>query len=228
MSLSEMINRAGEKAYQKKFESTELEKYNRMIADEEYNINMCYAHVGKAYLDSVENVPEEYAPFLESIKKSMEKTEEYKKQIRELKGLVLCEKCNSEVSLESPFCPSCGNKMPERQILAPDTVMCVGCSTIINVTMRFCPVCAMPVAQSMNFVPANAQPQQIVNPPKQDATLCPNCHNAIQAGSKFCVVCGTPVQGETTGSIASNVCPGCGKAFEQGTKFCVDCGTKIG
>ena len=222
-----MINRAGEKAYQKKFEATEITKYGNMISDEEYNINMCYAKVGQAYLESCEKVPEEYEPFMESIKNSMNKIEEYKNNIRELKGLVVCEKCKEEVSVQSPFCPNCGNKMPERKIALPDTVVCVGCSALINPTMRFCPVCAMPVEHSLNIVLANRQAQQEPTPQIQTGPVCSNCKKPIGHGTKFCIYCGTSVMEEIQNQTSSDVCPGCGTAIRQDTNFCTSCGRKI-
>lgn len=54
----------------------------------------------------------------------------------QLKGIVICEKCGTEVMKGSAFCPSCGT-----QVRQPTVIRCPKCSAELQGGSRFCIYC---------------------------------------------------------------------------------------
>ena len=46
------------------------------------------------------------------VKKCHNKIRDYKHQIKDIKGVSVCEKCGAEVAVNSAFCSACGAPMP--------------------------------------------------------------------------------------------------------------------
>lgn len=85
-----------------------------------------------------------------------------------------CNHCNSDVADGTKFCPECGNRIEQPQLLK-----CPQCSTVVGEGVKFCPECGCPIAE-----------------PKP--TICSKCGTEIEEGEKFCSNCGTPVTGQKT------------------------------
>ncbi len=58
----------------------------------------------------------------------------------QLKGIVICEKCGTEVMKGSAFCPSCGT-----QVRQPEVIRCPKCSAQLPGGSRFCVYCGAKV-----------------------------------------------------------------------------------
>ncbi len=54
----------------------------------------------------------------------------------QLKGIVICEKCGTEVMKGSAFCPSCGTAVKQ-----PAVIRCPKCSAQLEAGSRFCVYC---------------------------------------------------------------------------------------
>lgn len=63
--------------------------------------------------------------------------ENLQKQYNTLKGIAICPNCQAEVSAESLFCSSCGNKMEKEE----KVVTCVSCGAKLEDGARFCVNC---------------------------------------------------------------------------------------
>ncbi len=111
--LGKKISKAGQSAVQKTKELADIAKLNSSISDEERRIDDSYREIGKLYDSLRGSDPEvDFAPLIASVRESEEKIKEFRQQIKDIKGVVCCEKCGAEVSSNAAFCSACGAPMP--------------------------------------------------------------------------------------------------------------------
>lgn len=111
--LGKKISQAGQNAVQKGKELADIARINSAISDEERKINDSYCEIGKLYFSlRGENPDVDFAALVAGIHESGNKIAEYRQQIKDIKGVVCCEKCGAEVSSNAAFCSSCGAPMP--------------------------------------------------------------------------------------------------------------------
>lgn len=111
--LGKKLSQAGQTAAQKTKEIAETAKLNSQISDEEKKINELYLQIGKLYVSlHDENHEADFDELIKSIHESEDKVKEYRQQVKEIKGIVVCEKCGAEVSNGAAFCSACGAPMP--------------------------------------------------------------------------------------------------------------------
>lgn len=111
--LSKKISQAGQTAVQKGKELADIAKLNSAVSDEEKRIDDNYREIGKLYTSlHGENPDVDFAAMIAAIHESESKILEYKQQIKDIKGVVCCEKCGAEVSSNAAFCSTCGAPMP--------------------------------------------------------------------------------------------------------------------
>ncbi len=111
--LGKKISQAGQSAVQKGKEIADIARINSSISDEERKIDDSYREIGKLYFSlHGENPDVDFAALVAGIQESGNKITEYRQQIKDIKGVVCCEKCGAEVSSNAAFCSSCGAPMP--------------------------------------------------------------------------------------------------------------------
>lgn len=111
--LGKKISQAGQNAVQKGKELADIAKLNSAVYDEEKKIDDNYLEIGKLYASlHGENPDVDFAALIAAIHESEGKIVEYKQQIKDIKGVVCCEKCGAEVSSNAAFCSTCGAPMP--------------------------------------------------------------------------------------------------------------------
>ena len=112
--LSKKLSQVGQSAVRKTKEVADIAKYTASIAEEERNITKLYAQIGQAYVQlHTEDAPEDMKELIQQIWNAQEKIQEYRAQLRQLKGVELCPNCEAEVDKDAQFCGKCGTKMPE-------------------------------------------------------------------------------------------------------------------
>lgn len=111
--LGKKLSQAGQSAVQKTKEMADVAKLNSSISDEEKRIDNSYLEIGKLYVARHGEAPEaDFDSLIAAIHESEEKIKGYQQQIKDIKGVVKCEKCGAEVSNNAAFCSSCGAPMP--------------------------------------------------------------------------------------------------------------------
>ncbi len=111
--LGKKISKAGQSAVQKGKELADIAKINSAVSDEERKIDDSYREIGKLYFSMHGEDPDvDFAAMISAIRESERKIVEYKQQIKDIKGVVCCEKCGAEVSSNAAFCSACGAPMP--------------------------------------------------------------------------------------------------------------------
>lgn len=123
-------------------------KINMQIAEDEKELNNVFCELGKKYYNqSVSEVLPEYKDEFDKVKALQEKIEAAKKQLREIKGIVVCEKCGAEIDADAKFCSVCGAPAPAKVVVTtPEadttkTVTCPVCGKVEPAGTKFCSVC---------------------------------------------------------------------------------------
>lgn len=93
-------------------------KLKSYIGENKNRIERVYTVIGrKVYEKHVEGkvgeIDEYIKPEIEEIEEIARKIENMNNEIRTINNIKLCEKCASEISLDSKFCPKCGAKQEE-------------------------------------------------------------------------------------------------------------------
>ena len=235
------LAQTGQSAVKKTKDMAEVAKINSMISDEEKSINNNYYQIGKLYVSMHGNdCEDDFKGMLESIRQSEKKIVEYKEQVQLIKGVVRCEKCGGEVSINSAFCNSCGAPMPKRvpvQTYDEDTIKCDKCGKYVKKGMRFCTSCGNPMPQDEEKTGVESGEQQL-----QSYKKCPNCgYTSNDSEVFFCNNCGTKmidVQNDSNDLATpekvvqtfekTKTCPNCGfETADESIDFCTECGTKL-
>lgn len=111
--LGKKLSQAGQSAAQKTKEIAETARLNSQISDEEKKINDFYLQIGKIYVSlHDENHEADFDELIRGLHESEDKVKECRQQIKDIKGVVVCEKCGAEVSSGSAFCNTCGAPLP--------------------------------------------------------------------------------------------------------------------
>lgn len=169
--LGKKISQAGQSAVQKTKDITDIAKLNASISEEKGKIADLYSQIGKLYVATYGDAPAEgFAGFITAIKTAEKNIAVAQSQIKDIKGIRVCDKCGADVPTGSAFCSACGNAMPVPE--TPAGPVCANCGKAIEDGVKFCTGCGSPVE-----APA--------------ANKCPGCGAEVTPGSAFCTSCGT-------------------------------------
>lgn len=236
--IGKKISQAGQTTVQKTKDVVDVARLNSAISDEEKKLNEAYIILGKLYIAKhAEDAEEDFAATIAAVKESEGKIADYKHQIKDIKGVSICEKCGGEIPLGNAFCGNCG--APATAAADSDKVRCVRCGTLVDRSMRFCtrcgntmPVAASPTESGAPTVEAQPEPIPAAAPavplaPEEEAPVgarCVNCGAVLAADAAFCTECGTPIAAQAT---PNKVCANCGNPLLDDAAFCVECGTPV-
>lgn len=152
-NIGKTISDAGQGAIQKGKEMADVAKYNSLISDEEKKSAGIFEQLGRKYVEVKGDSPEDiFKEYIEALKISEEKVEEYKKKVVELKRISKCPSCGAEVSSDSLFCAVCGAKMkvPAEQGEG-NLKYCEACGAVIPNGSKFCTSCGKAVEENNNI-----------------------------------------------------------------------------
>lgn len=186
--LAQRANRTREELFQKTQDLSETSKLTRALADAEKKRKQILQQIGEKY---VQLHSADYEPDIANEMRlfaANEKTiTEYQRQIREIKGVITCKGCGSDIPKNAAFCQKCGKPAPKEDLVPDGYVKCGKCRTLMEDSMNFCVNCGSPIQK----------------PEKK--LLCRNCGAALKETSRFCSKCGIPVQQETSESIEEEI-----------------------
>lgn len=141
--LSSGVSEAGNTITQKAKGISELTKVSSEISKNKARRDECIRKLGEAYYQArkagEELDAEEMIRELELVDGILDKLTE---SLCQLKGIVICEKCGTEVAKGSAFCPACG-----AQVRQPTVVRCPKCSAELPGGTRFCVHCGTKIEE---------------------------------------------------------------------------------
>ena len=183
--ISKKISQAGQGVAQSTKNFASVTKFNNMVSDEEKKIETLYYQLGRAYFDNFAMAADpKLAGYVSAINASLANIENYKNQIKEIKGVTACPQCGAEISYASAFCNTCGARLPERapvQAIPENSVQCANCGAFVSEGYKFCTSCGsvMPAA-----------PAAPAEPTAPTTKVCPNCNKVLPVEAMFCTGCG--------------------------------------
>lgn len=188
-NLSQKASETTAKAMQKAKEVSDIARLNSMISEEETKINNTYYQIGKLYVTMhLLDYEEEFAGMISTLGHAEEKIKNCRQQIQDIKGVIRCLKCGSEVQSGVAFCSSCGAPIPKVQTINMEELeRCQSCGAMVKKGVRFCTACGKPMYQidipeKVNIPVTESEVQN---------RICPNCGASVESEVAFCTECGT-------------------------------------
>ena len=186
------LAQTGHGVAQKTKNVAETVKINGLISEEEKRISDTYLRMGKLYYDACgENPGPPFVPLVAAIRDAAAKLAVYTEQLKQIKGVVNCQKCGSEVPYHAPFCSSCGSPVQSSPVSeSPADTACPLCGTPLPPGRAFCTNCGKPVEKA-----GPAETDEGPSDPVSGALRCPVCGKEVPAHTRFCSGCGQRMGG---------------------------------
>ncbi len=143
--LGKKLTGAGQNVAQQTKNITDVARLNNEITNKERAIAKLYAEIGRAYYDRHKDDPAaEELQMVSEVSKLCGEITRCKETIKQIKGIVKCPFCGSDVSAESVFCGVCGERIPS--VSAPlqeeqETKVCPNCHASVSGDSVFCVFC---------------------------------------------------------------------------------------
>ncbi|MCL1791978.1 MAG: zinc ribbon domain-containing protein [Peptococcaceae bacterium] len=221
--LGKKITQTGQGVAQKTRNVADTVKLNSMISDEKKNVDRAYFQIGKAYFEAYgNNNPDQlFDQMIDGINDSNAKIATYTEQIKQIKGVVPCPKCGTEVPYNAPFCSSCGGTMnvASASEQSADGAVCGVCGAQVTHDKAFCTSCGNKITPA----------EEVSTPAPVVKTVPPE---AVQVeSSNVDATVATPSfesqERTETSSGEAKKCPTCGSEMASHVMFCLNCGQKV-
>ena len=132
--------------------SMDLSRLQSAVNDEERRRKDLYCAIGEQYATLHKEDPEEaLAGLINEVKASFDRSDEYRRLIRQMKGWVQCPNCGADMEPTIRFCIQCGAKMPQPEPQMASGKFCMFCGAPLTEEAKFCYKCGQP---SMQVQPA--------------------------------------------------------------------------
>lgn len=131
----------------------EVNNLNGQLKNCEDSLREYYRQIGKAYYEKTKDTPEEdMVAYFAKVKEAEEAIDHLEASIRRAKGTKKCQQCNTEVAVDTVFCPSCGSKIDDSAACNTTEEVVIGgkcakCGTPMKVGAAFCVNCGTKVEQ---------------------------------------------------------------------------------
>jgi len=201
--MGKKIAQGSQEAVQKTKNMAEIVKLNSAISEEEKRIKNAYCQMGRIYFETFREAPHElFVQDIVGINDSIMRIAGYTEQIKQIRGVVQCQKCNAEVSYSAPFCSSCGSQMNTHiaETTSVQGIVCTKCGLVVGSDKTFCTNCGQKVEHSDVVLPMAEPVSDIVSagqntePTALKSAQCPACGNDIAPGTAFCLNCGQKIE----------------------------------
>ncbi|MBR5133975.1 MAG: hypothetical protein IKV35_00075, partial [Clostridia bacterium] len=94
--------------------AAEIAKINEAVAIEEKKVEKAYLDIGKLYVAlHASNYESDFKPMFTAISEAEKAVREARERIREIRGVVCCDKCGNDMPKGQAFCSICGAKLNE-------------------------------------------------------------------------------------------------------------------
>lgn len=109
----ETLNNTGKAVGEKTKQGSDIVRANLKITSEERALNDIYCEIGKTYYENNSDNPccDTMKELFEKVAEKTSVIESLRQQVRSIKGVIVCDNCGAEVSLENDFCGKCGHKL---------------------------------------------------------------------------------------------------------------------
>lgn len=140
--IGKKISDAGQDAIKATKTMTEVTKLNSKIELEEKFILDCYKQIGTIYYSKYgKSNDADIQKQIDCINLSMRHIQDFKEQIKLVKGKDICSVCNAEIDINAQFCPKCGSKRLVSNSVSKEKIECYNCHTLVEKNLNFCTNC---------------------------------------------------------------------------------------
>lgn len=146
-------------------DNVEIVKCSSAIDSCEKKIKEVYTEIGDRYYNSDPDVSRDaFADLFEVVDANKKQIEELKERLQNLKGIVICKECGTELSKDAKFCRSCGAKIeqpvkPVQPDTLPASAICWNCHSPLTGNEKFCVACGAKIERPE---PDEKQPEPVV------------------------------------------------------------------
>lgn len=163
MGFFDDLKRAGSDTLSKAKDMTAIAKLNMSINEEERALEKLFGQLGRVCFERLQqDPPEELAEQVEAILQKQQTIQEYRENLKALKGIVPCPQCGADLEPDAEFCTVCGyRRYPQSAVpVAPppqqDTCVCPACGQAVP-HKAFCMKCGAKLPEKTP-APADAAP----------------------------------------------------------------------
>lgn len=163
----------------------EIADIQKKIQECETHAEAVYSSIGKKYYSmNTQNPEEAYYDDFNEMKNIVGEINALKCRLNFLKGIVICDSCETENSTKNSFCIKCGSRLPHTFANANGANKCPKCGMAVVAGSRFCSACGSEV--------------EYVEPKEEETSkdeFCPNCGKVITGVTDpFCTHCGAKIR----------------------------------
>jgi len=208
---------------------TEISNLNSAIAHEEHMIADTFRQLGVEYFNK--NKDNSDAPFyglIAAILSARQRMDEYRDQIEQVKAIVKCEACGTDIPTGFGYtiCTNCGTPLKTAET-APEVnyIRCFSCGRPLSQDTKFCTGCGKPMTEIIQFyanaVGAAQAAANAASAPAQE----PNAPADVPPATPAPEPVNTEI--ELPANTSKTTCPACGSFITEAMAFCVGCGAKL-
>ena len=125
----------------------ETTKLSAKINSEENKIRKIYTELGEQMYKDFQNgesFKEPYMVMFSDISIIKSNIAELKKELLDVKGVILCSNCRQEVKRDAAFCAKCGTPTAEKHTAKnTNEKKCHQCGAIVTEDNKYCPECGI-------------------------------------------------------------------------------------
>ena len=113
-NITKKAAQISEKAVKQAKDLSEVAKLKIQIVEAEKTAEDAYAQLGRLYAAAhPEDFEEGFASLIAAAANAEQTIKTLRQQLRDAKGVAVCEKCGAEVAKDAAFCSACGAEMPK-------------------------------------------------------------------------------------------------------------------
>ena len=113
-NITKKAAQISEKAVKQAKDLSEVAKLKMQIVEAEKTAEDTYTQLGRLYAAAhPEDFEEGFASLMAAAANAEQTIKTLRQQLRDAKGVAVCEKCGAEVAKDAAFCSACGAEMPK-------------------------------------------------------------------------------------------------------------------
>ena len=143
--LGKRLTDAGQNVAQQTKNFADITQLNSAISDKEKKISQLFLNIGQMYYEGHKgDESAEYRETINEIDTLYNEIAQNREKIKQIKGVVKCPKCGSDVPLNAAFCNTCGAKMDRSGTVGGTDAAqrtCPACHAAVDAENAFCNNC---------------------------------------------------------------------------------------
>lgn len=125
--LGKKVTQTSQEAMKKTKDLAEIAKINAQMTDEEKKLKKLYMKLGQLYYEMYKEEPDSvFVDICQGIGGCLQTINRYETMVEGLKGIKRCQKCKTEILVESTYCPTCGQRLDDERETIVSTI-CPNC-----------------------------------------------------------------------------------------------------